>query len=225
MSGAAPVIVIGAGGHARVVADALLASGRTVLGFTDVDAARHGQTLLGLPVLGGDEALAGWSPNAVELANGLGTVTVPAPGLALPRQRVQQQLAAAGWRFVTVRHPSAVVSPFAGLATGVQVMAGAVVQAGARVGEGSLVNTGALIDHDVQVGAYCHVAPGAVVCGDVCIGAGCHIGAGAVLRQGVALGDQVLVGAGAVVLKAVAGPAVVAGVPARALSALTKEVR
>lgn len=225
MSGAIPVIVIGAGGHARVVADALLASGRRLLGFTDMDAARHGQTLLGLPVLGGDEALAGWSPEAVELANGLGTVTVPAPGQVLPRQRVQQQLAAAGWRFVTVRHPSAVVSPFADLAAGVQVMAGAVVQAGARLGEGSLVNTGALIDHDVQIGAYCHVAPGAVVCGDVRIGTACHIGAGAVLRQGVVLGDQVLVGAGAVVLQAVTGPAVVVGVPARARGAVSKDGR
>ena len=220
MSADRPVIVIGSGGHARVVADALLAAGTTVLGFTDADPARHGLSLLGLPVLGGDDALQAHRPDAVHLANGLGgvgSVDASGPGQGRLRQRVQQGLAAQGWLFVGVRHPSAVLSPFAELAGGVQLLAGSIVQPGARLGEGCIVNTSAVVEHDVHLSAWCHVAPRALLCGDVRVGTGSHIGAGAVLRQGVRLGANTLVGAGAVVVRSFDGSVVLAGVPARVM--------
>jgi sugar O-acyltransferase (sialic acid O-acetyltransferase NeuD family) len=213
-----PVIVIGSGGHARVVADALLAAGTAVLGFTDADPARRGLTLLGMPVLGDDGVLAAHRPDTVRLANGIGGVgsaDAAGPGHGRLRQRVQQGLAAQGWQFVGVRHPSAVLSPFAELAGGVQLLAGSIVQPGARVGEGSIINTAAVVEHDVHLSAWCHVAPRALLCGDVRVGTGSHIGAGAVLRQGVRLGANTLVGAGAVVVRSFDGSVVLAGVPAR----------
>jgi len=207
-----PVIVIGAGGHAAVVADALLAGGATVLGFTDANPERHGRVICGLPVLGDDRVLAEYGGDGVVLANGLGGLgdeRVPA------RQRLQQSLEDRGWRFCSVIHPNAIVSRFAQLGVSVQIMAGSVIQAGASLGAGSIVNTSAVLDHDVFIGAWSHIAPRAVVCGQTQVGLASHVGAGATIRQGLLIGDYTLIGIGAVVVKNFSGGGVLVGVPAR----------
>ncbi|HYC67381.1 NeuD/PglB/VioB family sugar acetyltransferase [Brevundimonas sp.] len=205
-----PVIVVGAGGHGQVVADALQASGRVVLGFVE-PAAAPGAAIAGLPVLGDD----GWlkTDGGYDLANGLGG-TGEASGRGR-RRVVQARLEAAGFSFVDVRHPTAVASPAAGIGPGVQLLARAVVQAGARVGAGAIINTGAIVEHGCRVGAFSHCATGAILCGDVTIGEDAHVGAGAVIRQGVTLEDGVVVGAGAVVLEPGTGRGPLIGVPAR----------
>lgn len=203
----APVIIVGAGGHGRVLADALLLCGRTVLGFVDADAMLHDTSVMGLKVLGDDARLiAGDWPEA-ELVNGIGGQRV--------RRDVQTLLEAEGRRFIGVHHPAAVVSPFAEVDATAQILARAVVQAGAVVRHGCIVNTGAIVEHDCRLEPFTHCAPGAILCGDVRIGATCHIGAGAVVREGVSLGDGVVVGAGAVVVDNHSGPALLLGVPAR----------
>ncbi len=194
-----PIIVVGAGGHAVVVADALLAAGRKVLGFVDVDPGRRDTRPFGLPVLGDDLALQAHDPTQVSLANGIGGVGRPADaGL---RARVQTRLEGDGWSFTTVIHPSAVVSTHASIGPGSQLLAGSVVQPGAAIGRGAIINTRAVVEHDARVGEFAHVAPGAVLCGNVVIGAGTHVGAGATVRQGVVLGDGVVVGVGAAVVE------------------------
>lgn len=208
----ASVVIIGSGGHAAVVADALLAAGRQVLGCTDADTTRHGAQVCGLPVLGDDSVLARYLPTEVQLANGIGGTR----GEPL-RAHVQRALESRGWRFMPVRHPSAVVSPFARVADSAQLMARSVVQPGAEVAEGCIVNTGAVLEHDVRLGEFVHVAGGAVLCGQVQVGAHSHVGAGAVVRQGVVLGAHTVVGAGAAVLHDSPGGATLVGVPARTL--------
>lgn len=204
------VIVIGAGGHAMVVADALLAEGRRVLGFSDAAPAGKAAPLPGLEIIVGDDDL---DPDGdYDLANGIGGTGDGGRGL---RRAVQTRLEERGFRFTGARHASAVISPHADLAADVQVMAGAVVQAGARIGAGSIVNTGAIIEHGCDVGAFVHCASGSVLCGDVHIGDGGHVGAGAVVRQGVRLEAGVVVGAGAVVVDAGSGPGALIGAPAR----------
>ena len=210
------IIVIGSGGHAAVVADALLAAGTRVLGFTDRDAARHGSELCGLPVLGDDSVLDAHSQATLRLANGIGGTL--GEGL---RRAVQRQLEARGWQFVQVRHPAAVVSPFARVAAGTQFLASSVVQAGAVIGEGCIVNTAAVVEHDVVLGEFVHVACNATLCGNVRVGAYSHIGAAAVLRQGVQLGDASVVGAGAVVVHDFEGGATLVGAPARQMKTRT----
>lgn len=204
------IIIIGAGGHAGVVADALLASGCEVLGFTDEDNSRHGTTLCGVQVLGADDVLGRYSPDAIVLVNGIGSV-----GDVTVRRRVQESLQSAGWRFVGVQHPTAIVSAHAHVAAGAQLLAGCVLQAGAVVAEGCIVNTGAVVEHDVKLQPWVHIAPGSIVCGDVTIGARSHVGAGAVVLQGVQLGNDTVVGAGSVVLKSFAGGGLLVGTPAR----------
>jgi len=207
-----PAIVIGAGGHARVVADTLLASGHKVLGFTDADTALHGKMLLGCPVLGDDGVLQQYSPEKIRLANGIGITNHQVQSL---RQRLQQSLQTQGWYFIGVKHPSAVVSTYTEINSNVQIMAGSIIQCGAFIGEGSIINTGAIIEHDVHIGDWTHIAPAAVLCGEVSIGNFCHIGAGATVRQQIILGENCLVGAGAVVTKSANGSIVLTGIPAR----------
>lgn len=210
-----PVIVIGAGGHAAVVAEALRAAGTEVLGFTDPDTSLHGSLRVGLPVLGGDEALAMHSPERVRLANGMGFVS--GSGSASLRARIQQRLQAMGWTFAPVIHPRALISRHASLASDAQVLAGAIIQPGAAVGAGTIINTAAIVEHDTVVGAWCHIATRATLCGQTRVGDGCLVGAGAVLRQSVTLGADTVVGAGAVVLRNSAGGETLCGVPARPL--------
>jgi len=207
-----PVLVIGAGGHGRVVADALRAAGRKVLGFLDAAAELKGIQIDGLSVLGDDNRLQDYSPASIRLANGIGsTVTTGA------RRRVYQRLVAAGYQFEIVRHPAATVSPLAVLSAGAQVMAGAVLQPGVVVGEDTIINTGALIDHDGLIGSHCHLAPGAVLSGAVQIGDDCHIGTAASVIQGITIGAGALIAAGAVVVDDVPAGTRMAGVPARAM--------
>jgi sugar O-acyltransferase (sialic acid O-acetyltransferase NeuD family) len=216
---ALPVIIVGAGGHGLVVADALLAAGRRVIGFTDVDATRHGRHVAGLPVLGGDDALAAYAAGDVLLANGIGGVG--RRGGEPLRRRVQERLSHAGWHFTGVRHPSAIVSELATVEPTAQLLAASIVQPGARVGAGAIVNTAAVVEHDASVGAWTHVAPRALLCGDVHVGEMSHVGAGAVVRQGLRLGARTTVGAGAVVLRDFPGDGVLVGVPAAAMEAKT----
>jgi sugar O-acyltransferase (sialic acid O-acetyltransferase NeuD family) len=208
---------VGAGGHAAVVADALLEAGARVLGFTDPDASKHGTLRLGLPVLGSDDVLAQHGTGGVRLANGLGFVS--GSGRSSLRARVQRQLEAQGWSFIPVIHPRATVSRSAVLGEGSQVLAGAIVQAGATIGAGTIVNTAAIVEHDAIVGDWCHLASQSTLSGQTRVGAGSLIGAGAVLRQSVSIGEDTIVGAGAVVLRDSPGGETLCGVPARPLGA------
>lgn len=207
---AAPLILVGAGGHALVLLDALLLEGRKVLGLLDADPALAKREVLGLPVLGGNEVLERHGPGSVLLVNAIGSTA------SLARRRAAcERLHKAGYRFAGVRHPSAVVSARARCAEDTQFMAGTVVQAGATIGADSIVNTGATIDHDCRIGAHVHVAPGATLSGNVQVGDESHIGCGATVIQGVRIGARCVVGAGAVVLDDVPDGATVVGVPAK----------
>jgi UDP-perosamine 4-acetyltransferase len=205
-----PVIVIGAGGHAKVLIDALLAIGIEVLGATDMDPVRLDSSIGGLRVLGDDNILVRYAPQAVRLVNGLGSVAV-----TTARQRIYEKYKGLGYSFETIVHPSAVVSKDVELSEGVQVMAGAIIQAGSRVGQNTIINTGATIDHDCEIGAHVHLAPGAILSGNVKVGSGSHIGTGAIVIQNVRVGRNDIIGAGSVVVENIADDRKVIGVPAR----------
>ncbi len=202
------IVIVGAGGHGKVLADALLTAGRPVDGFLDRDKGLHGLRVLDVPVLGGDDcAEPGWV-----LVNGIGTV-----GLPLARQAVDRHFAERGFPFLAVCHPSAVLGRGVVLGEGCQIMAGAVVQPDTVIGRGAIINTRAAVDHDCVLGDFVHVAPGATLSGGVRVGAGSHIGTGAVVIEGIRIGAGCLVAAGAVVVADVADGARVAGLPAKAM--------
>jgi len=204
-----PIVVLGGGGHARVVIEALRAAGQ----FTPVgvlDPAASGD-IDGVPVRGGDEVLPQLLAEGVDAA----AVGVGSVGDSAVRRRLHDRAVCLGLELPPIVHPRAWVAATAQLEAGCMVAAGAVIGPGARLGEGALVNSNSVIDHDCVVGAFAHIAPGAVLSGGVVVGAGAHVGTGAAVVQGISIGNDAVVGAGAAVIADVPAGAVAVGVPAR----------
>jgi UDP-perosamine 4-acetyltransferase len=166
--------------------------------------------VLGIPIIGDDDSVLQYSPQDVQLINGLGMVTSMES-----RQELFEKFVALGYHFATVLHATAVTYTDVHLGEGVQVMAGVVIQPGTVVGDNSILNTHASVDHDCLIANHVHIAPGATLSGGVRVGAGTLIGAGAVVIQGIEIGSRCIVAAGAVVIHDVAAHTRVAGVPAR----------
>jgi sugar O-acyltransferase (sialic acid O-acetyltransferase NeuD family) len=201
------ILIVGAGGHASVVMDALLRSlgGTANAFFVDDDRKLHGRRLLGCEVLGAIDCVTPTDRFHVAIGNNR------------IRRETAARLEALGATQVAIVHPAAVVSPHATVAAGAFVAAGAIVAPTGRVDAGVIVNHGAIVDHDCVVGAFSHVAPGATLGGNVHLGLEVFVGAGANLLPGVRVGNGVTIGAGAVVLADVGAGETIAGVPARRL--------
>ena len=204
------VVIIGGGGHARVVASMVgELPNLKLVGYT---APEGTGSLEGAEYLGPDSALVARrdGDRPVKLALGIGHVGDPAP-----RRAVARRMEEAGFSFQSVVARSASVARSAALDRGTAVMPGAVVNAGARVGAFAIVNSNAVVEHDCSLGEHVHVGPGAIICGGVRIGDGSMIGAGAVVVQGLEIAAGCLIGAGAVVTCPVTEAGVYVGCPAR----------
>lgn len=196
------VVVVGAGGHAKVVVATLRASGVAVVGVLDDDPAAG--PVLGAPRLG---------PTAD--VSRIGLPAVLAVGDNAARRRLAEAHPGVDWT-ATV-HPAAVVHESARVGAGAVVVAGAVVQPDAVLGRHAIVNTGASVDHDAVVGDFAHVGPGARLAGGVRLGEGAFVGTAAACVPGVRVGAWATVGAGAVVVASLPDRVVAVGVPARPL--------
>jgi len=197
-------VVVGAGGHAKVVISAIEAAGGRIASILDDHPARWGMTVLGHPVTGPVARHAIPADAAVILALGSNR----------DRANLSRRLRV---RYGTVIHPSAVVHPTVSIGEGTVIFAGVVIQADTRVGPHTIVNTSASIDHDGQIGSFTHVAPGAHLAGSVTIGEGTLLGVGCSIIPGITVGEWAVVGAGAVVIEPVPGGATAVGCPARLL--------
>lgn len=205
-----PVVILGAGGHARVLISLLRLINRPIAALLDDDPDKLGQTLDHIPITGNFDTLQNFSPDQVQLVNALGSAHRPTA-----RQALYEKYTQAGYTFATLLHPAAIIAPQANIQAGAQVMAGAVIQANATLQPNCLINTAASIDHDTTVGMHTHIAPGVTICGGVTLGPCCHIGAGTTVVQGIRLGSSVVVGAGATVIHDVASNLIIAGTPAK----------
>jgi len=207
-------VVLGGGGHARVLIDCIMASrAAKPCVVLDRDTALWGKDLLGVPIQGGDDLLPTLAQQGIQyFVIGVGGV-----GNNAPRRKIFELALDCGLTPLTIYHPSVICSSWAEVGAGSVILPGAVVNVGSVLGVNVIVNTGAIVEHDCSVGDHAHVATGARLGGSVAIGRGAHIGAGATVLNGVSIGEGAIVGAGAAVVRDVDPWTVVAGVPARVL--------
>jgi sugar O-acyltransferase (sialic acid O-acetyltransferase NeuD family) len=204
------IVLLGGGGHAKVVSAIVEKTGRfRIIGYTALAAGPDAPD--GLPYLGGDDVLAELttSRQASGVVLGIGIVNVDASRVTL-----QGKLRALGLALPSILSPTAVINRGVVIGDGTVVMDGVVINPGARIGECSIINTNATVEHDCTVGSCSHIAPGAVLCGGVSVGAQSIIGAGACVLPGARIGDRCFVGAGAVVTHDLPEPGVYVGSPA-----------
>jgi sugar O-acyltransferase (sialic acid O-acetyltransferase NeuD family) len=200
------LLILGAGGHGRVVADVAQAAGWQQVDFLDDRYPTRAQNGA-WPIIGALRDLG-------RLGAGYDGCFA-AVGDARFRLELLEQAASLNLRVPVLVHPAAVVSGHAEIGAGTVIMAGAVVNAFTSIGVGCIVNTHASVDHDCQLGPAVHICPGAHLAGDVHIGARTWFGLGAVAIQGLRIGSEVTVGAGAACISDVRDSVTVVGVPAR----------
>ncbi|QDG51673.1 acetyltransferase [Persicimonas caeni] len=215
MSHSRRFIVVGAGGHGKVVADAIRASGDRVAGFVDIDPAKLGQVV----EPGGAAVICSqgdfFDRVSADSLDELGD----AVAFGVGNNRVRSELLARLPNELTppVVHPGAIVSSTAKLGSGTVVFAGAVINAAAVIGSGVIVNSAAVIEHDCRIGDGAHLSPNTAVCGGSTIGQRTWVGAGSTVIHQVCVGDDVVIGAGAVIIRDVPAKATVVGNPGKVI--------
>lgn len=195
------LIVIGGGGHAKVIIDIAVAQGYKVLGFLDDNP--KAEKLLGYDKLGAVSDAVKFSDKAEFV-------------IAIGNNEIRKKIASEyNLNFATLVHPSAVIGSDTNIAEGTVVMPNAVVNASAKIGKHCIINTAAVVEHDCKIGDFVHISPNATLCGTVHIGDNCHIGAGVTVINNLAVCDDCIVGAGAVVIKEISTKGTYFGVPAK----------
>lgn len=203
------VLVIGAGGHAKVIVDILRQNMEyEVVGLIDQPGT---DGFWNIPVIGSDEDLP-------RLRAEIGVkYAFVALGNGRLREKVTDKVIAAGYTLISVISKHAVISKRVCLGVGTAIMPGAVVNADVVIGKGCIINTNASLDHEDVVGDYTHIAPGCALSGKVTVGKQCLLGTGCRVIDGISIGDNSTIGAGTVVIKAIAGNCTAVGVPARVI--------
>lgn len=186
-----PILLMGAGGHARACIDVLEQEGRFVVAGLVGLPHEVGTRILGYPVLGTDLELPALLGEYAQALVSVGQIKTPEP-----RMRLFDLLATTGCALPVIVSPRAYVSPHATLGAGTIVMHGAVVNAGAVVGRNCIINSQSLIEHDVEIADHCHIATSSAINSGVHIGAGTFIGSGSSVRQCIRIGERCLIGMG-----------------------------
>lgn len=205
------IVILGAGGHGRVVLDILRATGRyRPVGFVDANADLRGQRVDGLEVLGDASLLE-------DLAQeGIGGVIV-AIGDNAVRRKYAERAAELNLELVNAIHPSANIAGTATVGRNVVIAAGALVCAHCRIGDSVILNTGCIVDHESIIANAAHICPGAKLAGRVVVDSGAYVGIGATVIQNVHIGTDAIIGAGTVVIRHIPPAVTAVGVPARIL--------
>lgn len=200
------VLILGAGGHGKVVADALRCMGIAVRGFLDDNPATWGGLCLGLPILGPGATYQNYAPDGLVIGIGANHI----------RQQVVERLGeTAHDLWINAIHPSAVIADSVTLGRGLVVAARTVINPDTVIGDHVIINTGATVDHDCAIEDYVHIAPGVHLAGGIRVGEGTLVGIGAVALPGLSIGRWATVGGGAAVTQSIPDRVVARGVPAR----------
>lgn len=205
------VIIIGAGGHAKMVAECVDNKKYEIVGFLDKDTSLVGKLINGIPIIGADGDPSYWMNKGITgCIIGIGHV-----GKYVLRNKLFERYKNAGFHMINAIHPESIISPNAVIKEGAVVLPGAVINSNAYVGENSIINSKSVIEHDVVINNGVHIAPGSIVSGGAQIGENTLIGAGSIVIQMINIGKETIVGAGTVVIKDVPSNVLVVGNPVR----------
>jgi len=203
------IVVIGGGGHAKVVISVLKKSGFDIAGYTDPE--DHGD-ILGIHYLGNDYILSDICKKYPDCGAVIGIGKVDSSRLRLA---MLDKISAIGFAFPAIVSPSAVINEDVRLGEGTVVFDGVVVNSGSEIGRACILNTNSTVEHDCRLGDNVHIAPGVTLSGGVTIGCNTMIGTGATVIQTVAICEGCLVGAGSTVVKDITVPGTYVGSPAK----------
>lgn len=198
------LIIIGAGGHGKVIADNALKNGYKDIYFLDDHAT---DTCMGFPVLGTIAEIEKFNDGATDFVIGIGSNEA--------RKRIAESYDV---NWVTLIHPSAQIGIHVSIGKGTVVMAGAIVNVCATIGEHCIINTGAIVEHDNVIGDYVHISPNAALGGTVRVGDLTHVGIGAVVKNNIQICGSSAIGAGAVVVKNINRAGTYIGVPTKEMA-------
>lgn len=195
------LIIVGAGGHSKVIADIALKNGYTNICFIDDNVIGE---VLGFPIIGKTTDLTKLNDSETDFVIAIGNNNA--------RQFIAESYDV---NWVTLIHPSAHIAVDVSIDAGTVIMASAVVNPGTKVGKHCIINTGAIIEHDNAIEDYVHISPRAVLGGSVSIGNSTHVGIGATIKNLITICSDCVIGAGAVVVKNIEKSGTYVGVPAR----------
>jgi len=205
------LIIIGGGGHARVLIDLIKLSGQfEIIGILDSETELDSPAP-GISVLGNDDLLPELYLEGIKNA----CIAIGSIKDNNKRKILYEKIKQIGFLVPFFVHPNAIVSENVKISEGTQIMAGAIVQAGTIIGENTIINTGAIVDHDCRIGRHVHICPGAVMSGGVIANDESFIGAGSTIIQGIKIGRCATIAAGSVVVNNVLDECMVKGVPAK----------
>ena len=206
------IVIVGAGGHGKVVLDILRRDPDVkVIGFVDDDKTSHGKIIDGIPVLGGLSSL----PELIPLYKMDGATI--AIGDNIVRARLFDKMKELGLKPQRAIHPDALIARDVEIGEGVVIAAGVAISVGTRIGNNVIINTGVVIDHDNIIEDHTHISPGVNLAGRVTVGKYTQVGLGATVVEDLTIGGNTTIGAGAVVLSDVPANATAVGVPARVI--------
>jgi UDP-perosamine 4-acetyltransferase len=201
------LIIVGSGGHSRVVLDAAISAGFNPVGIIDVDYEENNEQILGCPVIGGIGVLDELNPAEHSVIIAFGNNSI--------RAHYYQQVRNKGFTTPPVIHNTAIISNYSQIGKGDLVNTDVIIDAKSEIGENSIINTAAIVEHDSQIGKHCHVGPGVIIAGWVVIGECAFIGVGTRVIDHVQIGHNVLIGAGSVITKDIPSNSTVVGIPGR----------
>ena len=195
------LMIIGAGGHGKVIADSAMKNGYTDISFIDDNAKG---TCMGFPIVGTSADLEALNDGRTDFIIGIGNNAI--------RKRIAEKYSV---NWVTLIHPSAQIAFQVTVGKGTVIMAGAIVNACAEIGGHCIINTGAIVEHDNVIKDYAHISPGVKLGGTVQIGASTHMGISSTVKNNIEICDDCIIGAGAVVVQSIHSSGTYVGIPVR----------
>lgn len=203
------LIIIGSGGHARVVTRLAFLDGHfDVVGAVDRDRRSNGEKVDSTVVVGTLDDLPAYRQKGIEAA-------AISFGDNNERSEMAARLLEMGYQLPSLIHPSANVETTAEIGDGTIVCAGAIIGTEVSIGTGCIINTGAIIDHESRIGSFSHVGPGCRLAGRVTVGDLTFVGIGTVVKEKIRIGERTIIGAGSVVVDDIPSDVVAKGIPAR----------